>query len=167
MLNLVSSYRVKTVSALPAGPLAANGDLRVLIGAGADSGLYLCTSDGIWSKQATILTVDGSTGVIAAGATATIAALIPAQTLVIGVNCRVTVLPPGPATFSVGDGADADRWGAGILVAAGTTTNIQSYTIASPVYYAAATNVVFTGNIAFTGGGTIIARVFYLQIGNV
>lgn len=158
---------VATVAGLPAGTLAGNGEVRFVTAAGADLGLWICSaSTGVWSKAANILMANGTTGVMA-GATATIAGLIPAGSLVLGVTCRVTVVIPAPTvTWQCGDGVDADRWGTGLLLPAGTVTTIVDFTIASPVYYAAATNVVMTavgGNFA---GGTIIARVHYLQLGS-
>lgn len=87
------------------------------------------------------------------GATATATNLIPAGTLVLGVTVRVTTLIEGATSFDIGDGSDVDRWGASIAVAANTTTSIADFTIASPIYYAAATSVVLTANGSnFTAG---------------
>lgn len=71
---------------------------------------------------------------------------IPANSLVLGMTCKVTTVLAGAGltTFSIGDGTDADRWGTGIAIAAGTTVNLGATTIASPVYYSSATSIVLT-----------------------
>lgn len=80
-------------------------------------------------------------------ATITATSLIPAGSLVIGIDMRITTTfdnSSGLTTINIGDGTDADRWGAAIARTSGTTTTLANITITSPVYYAAATNVVLT-----------------------
>lgn len=99
--------------------------------------------------QATQSALATNTVAAATAATLTISNLIPAASLVKGVSCRVTTTfddGSGLTTFSIGDGSDADRWGAAITRTSGTTTNIASFTITSPVYYAAAANIVLTAD---------------------
>lgn len=89
------------------------------------------------------------------GATVSFSNNIPAGSLVLGISVRVLTNITGPATFNIGDGTGATRYGTGIAVAAGTTTSIADFTLASPLYYPAATNVVLTavgGTGTFTGG---------------
>lgn len=98
------------------------------------------------------------------GATVTASNLIPANSIVLGITCRVTGTISGASSFSVGDGTDADRWGAGIAVAPGTTTNVSDFTIASPVYYGAANNVVLTAAGSDFTGGQVRITVHYVQL---
>lgn len=95
------------------------------------------------------------------GATATWTAAIPAGSLFLGVTSRVTTLITGATSFKIGDGSDVDRWGATVAVAAGTTSGIPEFTITSPVYYAAATNIVLTANGSNFTAGAVRLAVYY------
>jgi hypothetical protein len=100
-------------------------------------------------------------------ATLTATSLIPAGALVLGVVARVVTSfgnGHGLTTFKIGDGTDDDRWGNTIARTTGTTTDGTYFTIASPVYYAAATNVVLTsigGN--FDSNGQARLTVIYVD----
>lgn len=101
-----------------------------------------------------------------AGATTTFAANIPAGSLVLGISVRVLTLITGCASFQVGDGTGANRYGNAIALAAGTTTSIADFTLASPLFYPAATGVVLTavgGGGTFTGG-TIRVTCHYISL---
>lgn len=93
------------------------------------------------------------------GATISASNLIPAGTVVMGCVLNVTTAFTGSglSSFTIGDGTDADRWGATIALAAGTKTTSANFTAAGPVNYTSATSVVLTG----TGGSfaTGAARV--------
>jgi hypothetical protein len=95
------------------------------------------------------------------GATATASNFIPAGSLVLGITLRVTTLITSGAgtSFKIGDGTTTDAWGATVAFAAGTATSIANFTVVSPKYYAAATNVVLTCN-----GGTFTAGAVRLSI---
>lgn len=119
------------------------------------------------NAQATVLSQATALLATTTGAlTETQADLIPAGSLVLGVTIRVTsaVSGAGLGTMSIGDGTDADRWGTGIALAAGTTTTIADFTISSPVYYAAATGVVLTGNAGQFDAGAVRLTVHYLSL---
>ena len=109
------------------------------------------------------VTVNSSDGV----ATLTATSLIPAGALVLGVVARVVTSfgnGHGLTTFKIGDGTDDDRWGNTIARTTGTTTDGTYFTIANPVYYAAATNVVLTsigGN--FDSNGQARVTVIYVD----
>jgi hypothetical protein len=98
------------------------------------------------------------------GATCTSSNQIPAGSLVTGVTVRVTTLITGATSISIGDGTDADRWGTGIAVAANTTTSIANFTITTPVYYAAATNVVLTAAGSDFTAGAVRITVHYMSL---
>lgn len=96
----------------------------------------------------TLLATTGGAG------TQTATNLIPAASIVHGVVCRVTTAVTGCTSFSVGDGTDADRWGAGILVAANTTSTPANFTTTNAAHiYTAATSVVLTA----AGGGAVFS----------
>lgn len=99
------------------------------------------------------------------GASVTATSLIPAKANVLGVNTVVTVsLGTGGGTtgYTVGDGSDADRWGAVTGTAAGTDTDGNDATADPTGWFTAANNVVITaagGN--FNGTGSILIDVSY------
>jgi hypothetical protein len=99
------------------------------------------------------------------GATVTATSLIPAKANVLGVNTVVTTaLGTGSGTtgYTVGDGADADRWGAVTGTIAGTDTDGTNATADPTGWFTAANNVVITaagGN--FDGTGAILVDVAY------
>lgn len=100
------------------------------------------------------------------GASVTATNLIPAKSNVLGVNTIVTTaLGTGSGTtgYTVGDGSDADRWGAVTGTAAGTDTDQSDATADPRGWFSAANNVVITaagGN--FDGTGAIFVDVAYL-----
>lgn len=106
-----------------------------------------------------------------AGTTLTASNLIPASSMVVGVTIRITTglgTTNGLTSIAIGDGTDVDRWGTGIAITANTTTNIANFTISSPVYYTAATNVVITGTgdggNEFDTTGVIRITVHYIDL---
>ena len=112
-------------------------------------------------QQATVsLTTDSG------AATATATALIPAGSLVIVVDARVTTILAGAGltTWSLGDGSDADRWAIGKALAAGTTVTLADATITSAPIYAAATDVVLTAAAGQFDSGVIRLTVHYVSI---
>ena len=115
-------------------------------------------SDGpVFSKTTTVLSD------LNASATATGA--IPAGAVVTGVIVTTTVAITGAANFGVGDGTDADKWGAALTnVAVGAKSSSADFTAGDPTHYAAATDVVLTGNAGFTTGGALV-EVFYYTVG--
>jgi len=98
------------------------------------------------------------------GATVTATNLIPAGSLVLGVSVRVTTLITGATSFAIGDGTDADRWGTGIAVTAGTVTTLANITITSPIYYAAATSVVLTAAGSNFTAGAVRITVHFISL---
>jgi hypothetical protein len=108
---------------------------------------------------------------LTAGATHTWTGGIPAGATVIGVTVYVTEAIVGPTSFKLGDGTTADKFGAGILVALGSTggpTTLPAVTAMST--YPAVTNIVLTAvGGTFTGGsgkGKIRLTVHYISITN-
>jgi hypothetical protein len=98
------------------------------------------------------------------GSTAT--DLIPPGSLVLGVTVFVETEITGTTavSFAVGDGSDVDRWGTGIDFDEETSTNISDFTIASPVYYGAATDVVLTPDAGTLDEGRVRIAVHYINL---
>ena len=102
------------------------------------------------------------------GASVTWTSAIPAGADVLGVLTRITTAlgeTNGTTGYNVGDGSDADIWGAVTGVAAGTTSDLTDYTDTSRHLYTSATNIVLTavgGN--FDGTGAIRITVVYRTI---
>jgi len=91
------------------------------------------------------------------GAAVTSLNLIVLGSFIIGVTIRVTTTITGATTFDIGDGTDVDRWGAGIALAAGTTTTIADFTADGFGQFAASGDVVLTANGSnFTAGAVRI-----------
>lgn len=98
------------------------------------------------------------------GATAVTTSLVAAGCLVLGVATRVTTEITGATSFTIGDGTDADAFGTGIALTAGTTTNLDDYTITAPAIYTGGFDVTLTATGSnFTAGAVRIA-VCYLDM---
>lgn len=104
-----------------------------------------------------------SASVTCSGATSSATDLIPAGSLVLGVTVRVTTAVTGSTTFTIGDGTDADKWGATIAQTAGTTTDATDFTTSSPTYYTSATSVVLTGTGGSFSAGVVRVTVHYID----
>lgn len=94
------------------------------------------------------------------GATVTVAALIPANSIVIGVTARVTTAITGATSFDIGDGTTANLFGDDVAVALNTT----SQNTIAPTRYATATNVVLTANGGNFTGGAVRLTVHFLTL---
>lgn len=117
------------------------------------------------------LTIKHSIATVTASAGATVVAtnVIPAKVIIIGVGTTVTTaLGTGSGTtgYNVGDGSDADRWGAIVGTAIGTDSDYSDYTAAPiPAWNAAAQSITLTatgGN--FDGTGVISVDVAYIVV---
>lgn len=153
-------YTCKNGTNVPFPTAEFQGDVALLNGhvVGETRHTYLKVAHAIVQQPAT------------AGATVTAAGLIPAGAVVVGVTTRVmTALGASGGTtgYRVGDGADADRWGAAAGVAAGTKTENANWTAdTAPPIFLAAQDVVLTadgGN--FDGTGVVAIDVAYLSGG--
>lgn len=126
---------------------------------------------GIGGVTGATTTVRQATALLSAvsGASVTASNLIPATSNLLGVVTRVTTglgTSNGTTGYSVGDGVDADRWGAVVGTVAGTITK-QSDATADPTgWFGSANNIVITpttGN--FDGTGAIRVIALYLDNG--
>jgi hypothetical protein len=138
---------------------------------GAYEGKFTATTTIGANGQAVSMKMVSTTVNSVVGTTLTATNLIPAGSMVVGVCVRVTTgfgETNGLTTLSIGDGTDADRWGAGIAHTAGTTTGVANFTITGPVYYTAATHVVITGagdgGNEFDATGQVRVTVYYFSL---
>jgi len=92
---------------------------------------------------------------------------IPAGSLVLGVDVRVTTILAGSdglATFALGHAGDTDAWGAGFAKAAGTVSGIADFTITTPGYFTSATSVTVSGTAGkLIDSGVVKVSVYYVQ----
>lgn len=123
---------------------------------------HLPSSEGL--VETSIQHVTAVTGNLS-GQTATLAGLIPAGVLLLGITTSVLSLPGGPTGYDVGDGVDVDRWGASIGTAIGTDSDITDYTSTALTYFPTGSDVVITSDgIDFTNSGNIRVAVHYMTL---
>jgi hypothetical protein len=81
-----------------------------------------------------------------------------------GMTCKVTTVLAGVglSTVSIGDGTDADRWGSGIAIAAGTVVNVANWTAVPPWTYTTATSIVVTAAAGVLSTGVLSCSPHYL-----
>jgi hypothetical protein len=97
------------------------------------------------------------------GATANVTNALPAGSVIIAVVARVTTTITGATTWDLGDGTDVDRFGAAIVLAAGTTVDTTDWTITTPPVYTAVTDLVLTANGSNFTAGAVRFGVYYIQ----
>jgi hypothetical protein len=99
------------------------------------------------------------------GASVTASSLIPAGVLVLGVSTRVTTAVTGASDFDIGDGVDVDRWGAGVAIGAGSTTDGTDFTDNTVSWTtASAGDVVLTANGSNFLTGAVRIVVTYMSL---
>jgi hypothetical protein len=88
---------------------------------------------------------------------------------VIGLTLRVETefdATSSLTTFSVGDGSDADRWGAAIARTAGTTVDLTDATASAGGWFTTANDVVLTADAGTfnVAGGSCDIIIHYLDL---
>jgi hypothetical protein len=66
--------------------------------------------------------------------------------------------------MSIGDGSDADRWGAGIVTDGDVTWDLTDATASPGGWFISANDIVFTGNVAFENSGSLDVIVHYFDL---
>lgn len=94
---------------------------------------------------------------------------IPAAAVVLGVSCRVgtVIAGAGAASWSLGDGVDADLYGTGLAFGAGTLVDADDY-VASPLtqaWSASAADLTMTANAGQFDSGSVTCCVQYVKAG--
>ncbi len=101
---------------------------------------------------------------IAAAATSTTTIQIPAGAIVLAVATRVTVAIPTATSFTVGDGSTAAKFNTGSNIPV-TVNSTDPGTKAGPVYYAAATSIVYTPSTTpGAATGRVRTSIFYILV---
>ena len=118
------------------------------------------------TKTSTVCTIDTDTG--CTGKTTNVVTMtsgsLPAASLILGLTCKNTVAITGSggfATYAIGNGTTANKWGATVAKALNTTANIGDYAAGGPTYQLAAGSLVFTANGAETFTAGVISCTVY------
>jgi hypothetical protein len=88
---------------------------------------------------------------------ATTTGFIPDGAVLVGLTTRVSTAITGATGYDIGDGSDADRWGANVAIALNTSSDNTNWTAGTIECFTAAQEVTLTavgGN--FTGGAVVI-----------
>lgn len=131
------------------GGAGQGGGLFLRPGSGADGSIFMDMAYGTRRKIRSVTAESGGM----TGSTTTFSNLIPAKSTYLGCVVRVTILITGATSFNIGDGTDADRWGAAIAPTATTTTTQASFTATPYGWSATAISPVLTAvGSNFTAG---------------
>jgi len=98
------------------------------------------------------------------GSTQTTSGLVPAGKYLLGITARVDTAVEGATTFEVGDGTDANRFGAAIAIAAGTTVTDADYTAAGVGFSTSAQEVTLTVNGSDFSAGVVTIVAYYVSM---
>lgn len=101
-----------------------------------------------------------TTAVSVSGATTGTGNVIPAGAEVVGVTTTTTTTITGASGYTVGDGADADRWGDITGTAVGTASSSTNYTADPRWWTAAARAITLTAKTSNFTGGVVQVTVF-------
>jgi hypothetical protein len=104
----------------------------------------------IKTKAVTLATSSGAS-------VATTTGLIPDGAVLVGLTTRVSTAITGATGYDIGDGTDADRWGANIGIALNTSSDNRDWTAGTIECFTAAQEVTLTAvGPNFTGGAVVI-----------
>jgi hypothetical protein len=99
------------------------------------------------------VTLSGLTG----ASVATTTGLIPDGAVLVGLTTRVSTAITGATGYNIGDGSDADRWGANVAIALNTSSDNTNWTAGTIECFTAAQEVTLTAvGSNFTGGAVVI-----------
>lgn len=133
-----------------------------------DSGLYRSGANGVGISATDFVVGEPAGGktnmhvatvVLSAltGATKAADDLIPAGVFVLGVTTKVDTLITGASSYNIGDGSDADRWGASISKTKDTESDFTDLVGLGPQIEASSLSVVLTAQTSnFTAGAVSI-----------
>jgi hypothetical protein len=114
-------------------------------------------------QRMSVKTVREVTPALTSGATYVSTIAIPAYAHLIGVTTRVNTAITGATTYSVGDGTDADLWGASIPIAVDSESRTADFTAVAAVGPAATSRTVtLTANGSDFTAGVVEICLHYL-----
>lgn len=130
-----------------------------------DVGIFARTETTLLNESGATLGIKSASEELTAlsGSSASTTNLVPAGCRILFVTTRVTTTITGATTFDVGDGSDVDRYGAGIALTAGTTTDETDATADPMSWSASAQDVTLTKNGSNFSGGAVRVVAFYLD----
>ncbi len=149
-------------------PFSANADLRLFRDAADTLALRRTTNPQTFNIYNTFtsatnyqrlaiktkaVTLSGLTG----ASVATTTGLIPDGAVLVGLTTRVSTAITGATGYDIGDGSDADRWGANIGIALNASSDNTNWTAGTIECFTAAQEVTLTAvGSNFTGGAVVI-----------
>jgi len=105
------------------------------------------------SIKSKTVTLSGLTG----ASVATTGGFIPDGAVLVGLTTKVSTAITGATGYDIGDGSDADRWGANIGTALNTSSDNTNWTAGTIECFTAAQEVTLTAvGSNFTGGAVVI-----------
>lgn len=163
--EVASASNLATPASGQRGIGAVSGDILTKDSNGVSHYLHgqeqqLCVSE----KLAKCTIKSAEVEVTCSGATTTATGLIPAKHSYFGAVVRVTEAITGATSFSIGDGSDADRFGATIAIAVDTVTTEASFTADPRGWSSSAINIVLTAAGSDFTGGKVRITVFYIEM---
>jgi hypothetical protein len=108
-------------------------------------------------QRLTIKTKAVTLSALSGASVATTTGLIPDGAVLVGLTTRVSTAITGATGYDIGDGTDADRWGANIGFALNTSSDNTNWTAGTIECFTAAQEVTLTAvGSNFTGGAVVI-----------
>jgi hypothetical protein len=105
------------------------------------------------SIKSKTVTLSGLTG----ASVATTGGFIPDGAVLVGLTTKVSTAITGATGYDIGDGSDADRWGANVAIALNTSSDNRDWTAGTIECFTAAQEVTLTAvGSNFTGGAVVI-----------
>lgn len=119
---------------------------------------------GVVTGGRTVITTKATAVTGMSGATATASDAIPAGCYLLGITAYVDTEIEGATSFDIGDGTDADRWGAAIALAAGTEVDLSDLVGTGPAVFTSANDVVLTANGSNFTAGAVTITAHYITL---
>jgi hypothetical protein len=113
-------------------------------------------------QRMTIKSVKQTLSALSGASATTTGTFIPDGAVVVGVTTRVGTALTGATGYTIGDGADADRWGDITGTAIGTTSDNANWTAGTIECFTAGGEITLTAKTSNFTAGAIEICVFYL-----
>ena len=124
--------------------------------------LYGTYSSASSYQRMTIKSVKQTLSALSGASATTTGTFIPDGAVVVGVTTRVATALTGAASYTIGDGTDADRWGDITGTAIGTTSDNANWTAGTIECFTAGREITLTAKTSNFTAGAIEICVFYL-----
>jgi hypothetical protein len=108
-------------------------------------------------QRLTIKTKAVTLSALSGASVATTGGFLPDGAVLVGLTTRVSTAITGATGYDIGDGSDADRWGANVAIALNTSSDNTNWTAGTIECFTAAQEVTLTAvGSNFTGGAVVI-----------